>query len=96
LAKTIQEYRRQLQPQRVTDEKIVDSIIWAFVCLLRKGALPKGQVTYLLCTYSRLLLCRLLLDYAQEVFLKHALGNPRAKLTRNLWAPLVPRGKYAK
>jgi hypothetical protein len=46
LAKTIQEYRRQLQPQRVTDEKIVDSIIWAFVGLLRKGALPKRQITY--------------------------------------------------
>jgi hypothetical protein len=46
LAKAIEEYRRQLKPQHVTDEKIVDSLIWAFVGLLRKGALPKGQVTY--------------------------------------------------
>lgn len=34
------------QTRHVTDEKIVDSLIWAFVGLLRKGALPKGQVTY--------------------------------------------------
>jgi len=46
LAKAIQEYRRQLSPQLVTDEQIVDSLIWAFVELLRKGALPKGQVSY--------------------------------------------------
>ena len=46
LAEAIQEYRRQLNPQHVTDEKIVDSLIWAFVGLLRKGALPKGQVAY--------------------------------------------------
>jgi hypothetical protein len=46
LAEAIQEYRCQLKPQHVTDEKIVDSLIWAFVGLLRKGALPKNQVTY--------------------------------------------------
>jgi len=46
LAKPILEYYRKLNPQHVTDEKIVDSLIWAFVGLLRKGALPKGQVAY--------------------------------------------------
>jgi len=28
------------------DEKIVDSLIWAFVGLLWKGALQKGQIAY--------------------------------------------------
>ncbi len=46
LAKAILEYRRKLNPQHVSDEKIVDSLIWAFVGLLRKGAIRKGQVAY--------------------------------------------------
>jgi hypothetical protein len=46
LASAIQEFRLRLKPQRFTDEKIVDSLVWAFVALLRKGALPKGQITY--------------------------------------------------
>jgi hypothetical protein len=46
LASAIQEFRLRLNPQHLTDEKIVDSLIWAFVALLRKGALPKGQVIY--------------------------------------------------
>jgi hypothetical protein len=46
LATAIQEFRLRLKPQHFTDEKIVDSLIWAFVALLRKGALPKGQITY--------------------------------------------------
>jgi hypothetical protein len=46
LVQAIEEYHRRLKPQHVTDEKIVDSLIWAFVGLLRRGALPKGQVTY--------------------------------------------------
>jgi len=46
LATAIQEFRLKLNPQHFTDEKIVDSLIWAFVGLLRKGALPKGQIVY--------------------------------------------------
>jgi hypothetical protein len=46
LATSIQEFRLRLNPQRFTDEKIVDSLIWAFVGLLWKGALPKGQIVY--------------------------------------------------
>ena len=42
----IQEFRLRLKPQHFTDEKIVDSLIWAFVALLRKGALPKGKIAY--------------------------------------------------
>jgi hypothetical protein len=47
LTSSIQEFRLRLKPQHFTDEKIVDSLIWAFVALLRKGALPKGQIAYL-------------------------------------------------
>jgi len=46
LASAIQEFRLRLKPQRLTEEKVVDSLVWAFVALLRKGALPKGQITY--------------------------------------------------
>jgi hypothetical protein len=46
LATAIQEFKRQLNPRRFTDEKIVDSLIWAFVGLLRKGALMNGQIVY--------------------------------------------------
>jgi hypothetical protein len=46
LASAIQEFRLRLNPQHFTHEKIVDSLIWAFVALLRKGALPRGQITY--------------------------------------------------
>lgn len=46
LATAIQEFKRQLKPQHFTDEKIIDSLIWAFVGLLRKGALMNGQIVY--------------------------------------------------
>jgi len=46
LVSAIEEFRHRLKPQRFTDEKIVDSLIWAFVALLRKGALPKRQIVY--------------------------------------------------
>jgi len=46
LATAIQEFRLRLNPQLFTDEKIVDSLIWAFVGLLWKGALQKGQIAY--------------------------------------------------
>lgn len=46
LAPAIREFRVRLSPQHFTDEKIVDSLIWAFVGLLWKGALQKGQIAY--------------------------------------------------
>jgi hypothetical protein len=46
LASAIQEFHLQLTPQHFTDEKIVDSLIWAFVKLLHKGALLNGQIVY--------------------------------------------------
>lgn len=46
LVSAIQEFRLRLKPQRFTDEKIPDSLIWAFVALLRKRALPKRQIVY--------------------------------------------------
>lgn len=46
LATAVQEFRLRLNPQHFTDEKIVDSLIWAFVGLVWKGALHKGQIAY--------------------------------------------------
>jgi hypothetical protein len=46
LATAIQEFRSLLNPKHFTEEKIVDSLIWAFVGLLWKGALQKGQIVY--------------------------------------------------
>jgi hypothetical protein len=46
LAHAIEEFRTQLKPLHFTDEKIVDSLIWAFVSFLRKGALPERRTIY--------------------------------------------------
>lgn len=46
LTVAIQEFRRQFNPQNITDEKIVDSIIWAFATLLKKEGLLKKAVVY--------------------------------------------------
>jgi hypothetical protein len=46
LAEAIQEFRLVLKPQRYTDEKVVDSLIWAYVALLKKRALLKSQIVY--------------------------------------------------
>jgi hypothetical protein len=46
LAVAIQEFRRQLDPQHITDEKIVDSLVWAFVTLLNDGGIPNKTVVY--------------------------------------------------
>jgi hypothetical protein len=48
LAAGIQEFRRQFnpQPQRISNEKIVDSLIWACVTLLNDGSIPNKTVVY--------------------------------------------------
>lgn len=42
----IQEFRRQFNPQHITDEKIVDSLIWAFVSLLNDGGITNKTLVY--------------------------------------------------
>ena len=44
LATAIQEFRLRLNPQLFTNEKIADSLIWAFVAFLWNGALPNRQM----------------------------------------------------
>jgi hypothetical protein len=46
LSAAIEEFRRQLKPQGMTEEKIVDSLVWAFVTLLNEGGLVKEEVVY--------------------------------------------------
>ncbi len=46
LTVAIQEFRRQFNPQHITDEKIIDSLIWAFVTLLNEGGIPNKTVVY--------------------------------------------------
>jgi hypothetical protein len=46
LVTAIQEFRVRLNPQHFTDEKIVDSLIWAFVGLLWNGGLQNQQVVF--------------------------------------------------
>jgi hypothetical protein len=41
LDKSIQEVRHSFPNSKLTDEKIIDSLIWAFINLLHKG-----QITY--------------------------------------------------
>jgi hypothetical protein len=45
LTEAIQEYRRQLSPQHVTDEKIVDFDL-GIRGTTEERALPKGHVSY--------------------------------------------------
>jgi hypothetical protein len=46
LAKAIRGFRQQFSPRHFTDEKIIDSLLWAFVSLLKRGGLTNGQITY--------------------------------------------------
>jgi hypothetical protein len=46
LAVAIEPFRQQLQPQHFTDEKCIDSLLWAFVTLLEGGGLPNRQIVY--------------------------------------------------
>jgi hypothetical protein len=46
LAKSIEEFRRKFSPCHFTDEKIIDSLLWAFVSLLKRGGLTSGQFVY--------------------------------------------------
>jgi len=46
LAPAIRAFRQRLRPQHFSDEKIIDSLIWSFVNLLRNGALLDNRINY--------------------------------------------------
>lgn len=46
LATAIDAFRQRFNPERHTDEKIVDWLIWTFVNLADGGALLNGQIVY--------------------------------------------------
>ena len=46
LTKSIAAFRAEFNPVHFTDEKIIDSLIWAFVSKLRNGSLQDGSVIY--------------------------------------------------
>lgn len=47
LSESIHLFRSRLEPRFFTDEKVIDSLIWAFVALLRGGRLVDGSVRYM-------------------------------------------------
>lgn len=46
LAQSIQAFRDHFNPQHFTDIKVIDSLIWAFVNLLRNGGGLEGIIVY--------------------------------------------------
>jgi hypothetical protein len=46
LESAIMAFRERLRPRCFTDEKCVDSLIWAFVAFLKKGGVSSGKVVY--------------------------------------------------
>jgi len=46
LAESIQAFRSQFNPQHFTEEKIIDSLIWAYVGLLNNGGLTEGRIVF--------------------------------------------------
>lgn len=46
LTTAIQQFRQHFSPQHFTDEKVIDSLIWAFVTLARQGGVINGTIVY--------------------------------------------------
>jgi hypothetical protein len=46
LKTAIHAFRQQLNPQHFTDEKCIDSLLWAFVTLLEEGGVSRNQIVY--------------------------------------------------
>ena len=46
LAQSIQAFRAHFNPQHFTDIKVIDSLIWAFVSLLKNGGVMDGIIHY--------------------------------------------------
>jgi hypothetical protein len=42
----IQAFRQQFAPRYFTDERVIDLLIWAYVKLLKSGALTTRQIIY--------------------------------------------------
>ncbi|MDA0241796.1 MAG: hypothetical protein OT477_00120 [Chloroflexi bacterium] len=46
LEKSIAGFRAYFQPKQFTDQKIIDSLIWGFVSLLKRGEVTQGRIRY--------------------------------------------------
>jgi hypothetical protein len=46
LSASIQKFRNHFNPRHFTDEKVIDSLLWAYVALLRNGGIINGTVIY--------------------------------------------------
>lgn len=46
LQNPIRDFRSRFTPKHFTDEKIIDSLLWAFVALLKHNAIPSGLIEY--------------------------------------------------
>ena len=46
LAPSIQAFRQKFNPIRFTDEKIIDSLLWAYVAVLRNKGITSGTILY--------------------------------------------------
>lgn len=46
LAGSIQAFRQRFNPQQFTDIKVIDSLIWAFVSLLKNGGVMNRTISY--------------------------------------------------
>lgn len=46
LTPSIQAFRQHFNPQHFTDIKVIDSLIWAFIGILRNNGLTYGQIIY--------------------------------------------------
>jgi hypothetical protein len=46
LGVSIQAFRQRLNPQQSTDEKVIDSLLWAYVALLRNGGVSNETIIY--------------------------------------------------
>jgi hypothetical protein len=46
LGPSIAAFRNHFNPLHFTDEKIIDSLIWGYVSILKRGAVVEGQVSY--------------------------------------------------
>lgn len=46
LAESIQAFRQQFNPQQFTNEKVIDSLLWAYVKLMRNGGATNGTIIY--------------------------------------------------
>jgi len=46
LVPSIQAFREHFDPQYFTDIKVIDSLIWAFIGLLRNNGLGNGEIIY--------------------------------------------------